>query len=896
MPAAPGDQQAPRPQEVFISYSRKDKEFVRRLDEELKRRDREAWVDWEDIRPTEDFMQAIYGAIEGSDTFISVLTPDSVASVVCGREIAHAAAHNKRMVPIVARDVNPDTVPEPLAKLNWIFCREIDDFKKATDTLISAFDTDLEWVHAHTRLLTRAIEWEAKGKSNSFVLRGEDLRSAERWLAEAGAQKERQPTALQTEYILTSRHASSRRLRMFLGIAVAVVAITIVLAARAYLEQLSATSREFAVTALSQLKSDPMRSLGIATEAVNKWQTAEAVGALRQALQETSYERAELQHHDKAPVASATFSADGTRVLTAGQHGEIHVWDPTTPQQPLASFTHQGTLSAAVLSRDARYMLTAAGDKAGDGGYAQQQSSTVHVWDITRRTGGPVASLKQVGNVYAAAMSPDSRIAVTAGIDCTARLWAWGEKDREPTVLQGDLCHPHDTVNETLAAVRHAENECHPSRDPQWGGWGSRQGVFAAAVSPDGQLVATGGGDCLVRVWDTATGQLRSVLAGHTAEVTRLVFSPDGAYLVSASGLPGGGFDSVPWVWDVGAWEGHALLGWRSNDRVFAVAVSPNSQFVAVTYGDDVVRVWNAKTREPWAKLLGHTHWVGNAAFSPVDSRLLVTTGGEDGTVRIWDIGANPDQGRELFVLRGHTDAVGSAVFSRKRGQLVTTSHDGTARLWDLNLGEPLERLPDNLAIMRNDASISPDKKFTLTLDDRNVKVHDSVNNKDLPPLQGHLQRISSAEFSHDGKLIVTAGGADNTARIWDASSHAPLTTLRGHSASVLSAKFDQTGTFVVTAGADETARVWDVATGQNLVTLVNRDEPFAGAAFSRDNTFVITWSDDGRFVKRYRCEVCGSVDDLLKLAKQRVARRPLTVDERKRFLHEDSHSWMLHW
>ena len=51
MPAAPGDQQVPRPQEVFISYSRKDKEFVRRLDEELKRRDREAWVDWEGIPP-----------------------------------------------------------------------------------------------------------------------------------------------------------------------------------------------------------------------------------------------------------------------------------------------------------------------------------------------------------------------------------------------------------------------------------------------------------------------------------------------------------------------------------------------------------------------------------------------------------------------------------------------------------------------------------------------------------------------------------------------------------------------------------------------------------------------------------------------------------------------------
>ena len=90
MPAAPGDQQVPRPQEVFISYSRKDKDFVRRLDESLKDRGREAWVDWEDIRPTEEWMQAIYAAIEGADTFVFVLTPDSVASVVCGREIAHA--------------------------------------------------------------------------------------------------------------------------------------------------------------------------------------------------------------------------------------------------------------------------------------------------------------------------------------------------------------------------------------------------------------------------------------------------------------------------------------------------------------------------------------------------------------------------------------------------------------------------------------------------------------------------------------------------------------------------------------------------------------------------------------------------------------------------------------
>ena len=169
MPAAPGDQQLPRSEEVFISYSRKDKEFVRRLDEELRRRNREAWVDWEGIPPGDTWEKAIYGAIESTHTFIFVLTPDSIASEVCGKEIAHAAANNKRLVPIVHRDVPAERVPKSLGELNWIFFRDSDDFEEATGKLISALDTDLDWVRAHTRLLTRAIEWDANGRNNSFV-------------------------------------------------------------------------------------------------------------------------------------------------------------------------------------------------------------------------------------------------------------------------------------------------------------------------------------------------------------------------------------------------------------------------------------------------------------------------------------------------------------------------------------------------------------------------------------------------------------------------------------------------------------------------------------------------------------------------------------------------------
>src|SRR5262249_6281042 len=161
-----------------------------RLDEELKRRDREAWGDWEGISPGDTWEKTIYGAIEATHTFIFVLTPDSVASEVCGKEIAHAAANNKRLVQIAHREVDADKLPESLQELNWIFFRDSDDFGEAADKLISALDTDLKWVRAHTRLLTRAIEWDANGRNKSFVLRGEDLQSAERWLAEAGTKKE----------------------------------------------------------------------------------------------------------------------------------------------------------------------------------------------------------------------------------------------------------------------------------------------------------------------------------------------------------------------------------------------------------------------------------------------------------------------------------------------------------------------------------------------------------------------------------------------------------------------------------------------------------------------------------------------------------------------------------
>ncbi len=201
--------------DIFISYAREDRAFVRRLHERLGELDRGAWVDWEDIPPTAEWMNEIYSAIEAADTFVIIISPDSLNSEVCRKEIAHAEKNNKRLIPLVCRDIDDMDVPDVLAKINWVFFRDIDDFETATNKLVDAIDTDLDWVRVHTRLLVRAREWEDKGQDKSFTLRGKDLYEAEKWMSQGG-DKEPRPSALQTQYVMASRTVSDRRQRMFL--------------------------------------------------------------------------------------------------------------------------------------------------------------------------------------------------------------------------------------------------------------------------------------------------------------------------------------------------------------------------------------------------------------------------------------------------------------------------------------------------------------------------------------------------------------------------------------------------------------------------------------------------------------------------------------------------------
>ena len=182
---------------IFISYSRKDIDFAQKIVDALAANNLDTWIDWKSIPKGEDWEQEIYRGIEEADAFLFLISPDSVTSPMCNKEIVHAVKNGKRILPIVISNIDVGQVNKrfyrrsrrEIAKRNWIFCREgQDDFNKAIEETCKTIHTDYEWLKYHTELQIKALEWEQK-KDNSRLLRGKELREAEQRLASSGNRK-----------------------------------------------------------------------------------------------------------------------------------------------------------------------------------------------------------------------------------------------------------------------------------------------------------------------------------------------------------------------------------------------------------------------------------------------------------------------------------------------------------------------------------------------------------------------------------------------------------------------------------------------------------------------------------------------------------------------------------
>src|SRR6202166_5377776 len=130
--------------DVFLSYSRRDSEFVDRLSAALDVRGKEVWLDTGSIADAEVFPQAIRTAIETSDAFLFVITPEAVTSRYCEQEVTYAGELGKRIVPVLRQAVEDATIPTEIRERHWIPFTEDTKFDSAADRVVQALDTALD--------------------------------------------------------------------------------------------------------------------------------------------------------------------------------------------------------------------------------------------------------------------------------------------------------------------------------------------------------------------------------------------------------------------------------------------------------------------------------------------------------------------------------------------------------------------------------------------------------------------------------------------------------------------------------------------------------------------------------------------------------------------------------
>jgi WD40 repeat protein len=349
--------------------------------------------------------------------------------------------------------------------------------------------------------------------------------------------------------------------------------------------------------------------------------------------------------------------------------------------------------------------------------------------------------------------------------------------------------------------------------------------VNSARWSPDGTRILTASDDGTAKVWDASSGEELLTLAGHEDMVLSAEWSPSGDRLATASA------DGTGRVWNASSGEELTRLScpYGCNVAVWA----PTGKLIATggVDGEESLdsRTWDATTGEELATL-GHLNeggplGTGVLRWSPDGSRIACASGSQ---IRVWDA----TTGEALLTLTGHDDLVNQIAWSPEGSHIVSTSYDGTTKIWDVSTA------------LETGAAIG----------------------EELLTFTGHTGDVLDVAWSPDGSRIVS-GSFDNTARVWDVStalglSHRPepvegeaegLNTeavtgealfVFHHRGWVELVAWSPDGSRIATSGEDNTVKVWDAATGVELLTFLAPN--VVDMAWSPSSDRLLVASQDG--------------------------------------------------
>ena len=293
----------------------------------------------------------------------------------------------------------------------------------------------------------------------------------------------------------------------------------------------------------------------------------------------------------------------------------------------------------------------------------------------------------------------------------------------------------------------------------------------------------------------TLTWKCLSTLRGHSSVVWSVTISPDSQILASSSG------DQTIKLWQLStgkelrSFEGH-------NYWVRTLSITPDGQILASGSDDNTIKLWQLSTGKPLRTLKGHSRWVRSLTITP-DGQILASSS-NDQTIKLWQLST----GKELRTLAGHSDWIGSLAMTPDGQILASASNDQTIKLWQLSTGKELRTLAGHSDWVRS-LAITPDGEILASGSyDKTIKLWQLSTGRELLSFTGHTEGVRTLAITPDGQILAS-GSDDNTIKLWHLSTGQELLTLRGHSDFVYSVAFSLDGKFLVSSSKDKTIKIW---------------------------------------------------------------------------------------
>ncbi len=283
--------------------------------------------------------------------------------------------------------------------------------------------------------------------------------------------------------------------------------------------------------------------------------------------------------------------------------------------------------------------------------------------------------------------------------------------------------------------------------------------IGALAYRPDGKMLALGTYK-EVQLADPSTGQTIATLNGHAEAVRAVAFSPDGALLAAAGGLPARSGEIK--IWDVaGRKELRTIQG--HSDCIYALAFSPDGKTIASSSYDKLIKLWSVETGQEIRTFKDHIDAIYALVFAPDGKRLI--SGAADRTVKVWDTAT----GERLYTLSEPQDGLNTVALDPSGKFVAAGGLDKTIRIWELG---PKSGALINSLIAHEDAILklaySPDGKLIASSGaDRTIKIFKASDLTEVKTLANQPDWVLSLEFSPDGRTLA-AGRYDGSFETYD--------------------------------------------------------------------------------------------------------------------------------